>query len=326
MLELRDASRPARCQERVVEILHADDRNPRRKPVECVRRDLGGALRPGMANQCLVAGNEHFQRHREGPLPAVSWIIPDGQNSDHPAQKDWGPNKDTGPSWVSQIVNAIGESGYWNSTAIIVVWDDWGGWYDHVAPPQLDYNGLGFRVPMIVVSPYAKHRLRLAHAVRVRQHPEVRRRHVQSRPPWYDRHPSDEHRRRFRLHAVAADVRPDSIEVLENVLPAAASFERTGRYGVARRDSERPPRAPCSSCARWSCLRSPHLQRENPDPSSAKPSHEQRVQRPVPATGAARAPDWERAWRRFLIRNPFPLVQREVVRHGESAHKNTSVF
>ncbi|MFY9884269.1 MAG: alkaline phosphatase family protein [Candidatus Cybelea sp.] len=50
----------------------------------------------------------------------------------------------------------VGKSQYWNSTAIIVVWEDWGGWYDHVAPPQLDYAGLGFRVPMIVVSPYAK--------------------------------------------------------------------------------------------------------------------------------------------------------------------------
>ncbi len=91
-----------------------------------------------------------------GTLPAVSWVVPDGQNSDHPAQQAWGIKKDTGPSWVAQIVNAVGQSSYWNSSAIVVVWDDWGGFYDHVAPPQLDYTGLGFRVPMIVVSPYAK--------------------------------------------------------------------------------------------------------------------------------------------------------------------------
>jgi phospholipase C len=91
-----------------------------------------------------------------GTLPAVSWVIPDGQNSDHPAQQEWGIDKDTGPSWVASIVNAIGNSPYWGSTAIVVTWDDWGGWYDHVAPPQLDYTGLGFRVPMLVVSPYAK--------------------------------------------------------------------------------------------------------------------------------------------------------------------------
>jgi phospholipase C len=85
-------------------------------------------------------------------LPCVSWVVPDYQNSDHP-----GDSSDTGPSWVAQVVNAIGESPAWKSTAIVVVWDDWGGWYDHVAPPgPLRYGGLGFRVPAIVVSPYAK--------------------------------------------------------------------------------------------------------------------------------------------------------------------------
>ncbi|MBV9027166.1 MAG: hypothetical protein JO311_00995, partial [Candidatus Eremiobacteraeota bacterium] len=95
-----------------------------------------------------------FRDIRAGALPDVAWVIPDNVNSDH-----GGPffgRTDKGPSWVSQIVNAIGTSRYWTSTAIIIVWDDWGGWYDHVAPPQLDYAGLGIRVPMIVVSPYAK--------------------------------------------------------------------------------------------------------------------------------------------------------------------------
>jgi phospholipase C len=85
-------------------------------------------------------------------LPAVSWVIPDYQNSDHP-----GDSSDTGPSWVAQVVNAIGESPAWKTTAILILWDDWGGWYDHVAPPGLrQYGGLGFRVPLIAVSPYAK--------------------------------------------------------------------------------------------------------------------------------------------------------------------------
>jgi phospholipase C len=85
-------------------------------------------------------------------LPSVAWVIPDYQNSDHP-----GDNSDTGPSWVAQVVNAIGESPAWNTTAIVIVWDDWGGWYDHVAPPHpRAYGGPGFRVPAIVVSPYAK--------------------------------------------------------------------------------------------------------------------------------------------------------------------------
>ncbi len=87
----------------------------------------------------------------KGKLPAVSWIIPKVGNSDHP-----GSPPDNGPSWVAQVVNAIGHSRYWKSTAIVVLWDDWGGQFDHVAPPQLDYQGLGFRIPMIVVSPYAR--------------------------------------------------------------------------------------------------------------------------------------------------------------------------
>jgi phospholipase C len=54
-------------------------------------------------------------------------------------------------------VNAVGQSKYWNSTAIFITWDDWGGWYDHVDPPKIDAMGPGFRVPLIVVSPYARH-------------------------------------------------------------------------------------------------------------------------------------------------------------------------
>jgi phospholipase C len=84
-------------------------------------------------------------------LPAVSWVIPTGQNSDHA-----GTNKGTGPSWVAAVVNAIGNSSYWANTAIFITWDDWGGWYDHVAPPIYNVYEDGFRVPLIVVSPYAR--------------------------------------------------------------------------------------------------------------------------------------------------------------------------
>jgi len=87
-----------------------------------------------------------------GTLPSVSWIVPDDGNSDHP-----GTASDKGPSWVASVVNAIGQSQYWPTTAIVVVWDDWGGFYDHVPPPFFDnYGGLGFRVPMLIVSPYAR--------------------------------------------------------------------------------------------------------------------------------------------------------------------------
>lgn len=87
-----------------------------------------------------------------GQLAAVSWVIPAGQNSDHAGYPD-----DNGPSWVAAIVNAIGQSPYWADTAIIVSWDDWGGWYDHVPPSQIrDSYEYGFRVPLIVISAYAK--------------------------------------------------------------------------------------------------------------------------------------------------------------------------
>jgi len=93
-------------------------------------------------------------------LPAVSWVIPSGQNSDHARV-----NEGTGPSWVAAVVNAIGNSPYWANTAVFITWDDWGGWYDHVAPPIYNAYELGFRVPLIVVSPYAR-----AHYVSHQQH------------------------------------------------------------------------------------------------------------------------------------------------------------
>jgi phospholipase C len=86
-----------------------------------------------------------------GHLRNVSWVIPTSGDSDHV-----GEGRDDGPSWVSSVVNAVGESKYWSSSAIVVLWDDWGGWYDHLPPPQLDYRGLGERVPCIIISPYAR--------------------------------------------------------------------------------------------------------------------------------------------------------------------------
>jgi len=87
---------------------------------------------------------------QNGQLATVTWVIPSFNNSDHPTA----PNN--GPDWVASVVNAVGNSAYWNSTAIFITWDDWGGFYDHVPPPQVDNMGLGFSVPLIVVSPFAK--------------------------------------------------------------------------------------------------------------------------------------------------------------------------
>jgi phospholipase C len=93
---------------------------------------------------------------QNGQLPAVTWVIPAGQNSDHSGDQD------NGPSWVASIVNAIGTSPLWSSTAIIVTWDDWGGWYDHVPPPVrasspfANSSDYGLRVPLVFISPYAR--------------------------------------------------------------------------------------------------------------------------------------------------------------------------
>jgi phospholipase C len=88
---------------------------------------------------------------QNGTLASVSWVTPSHSDSDHPHY-----HSNTGPSWVASIVNAVGSSSYWNQTAIIVVWDDWGGFYDNAPPPQLDYRGLGVRVGCLIISPYAK--------------------------------------------------------------------------------------------------------------------------------------------------------------------------
>jgi len=86
----------------------------------------------------------------DGKLANVTWVVPDFANSDHT-----GSLSTTGPSWVASVVNTIGSSKFWPHTVIFVLWDDWGGWYDHVAPPQLDDDGPGLRVPMLCISPFA---------------------------------------------------------------------------------------------------------------------------------------------------------------------------
>ena len=86
-----------------------------------------------------------------GQLSKITWITPTGADSDHPGFVGNG-----GPAWVASLVNAVGKSSFWKSTAIFVMWDDPGGWFDPVKPPHKDYDGFGFRVPLIVISPYAK--------------------------------------------------------------------------------------------------------------------------------------------------------------------------
>ncbi|HEY6239121.1 MAG TPA: alkaline phosphatase family protein [Thermoplasmata archaeon] len=86
-----------------------------------------------------------------GTLPQISWVVPAANQSDHP-----GFNLTGGESWVAQLVDAVEASPEWNTTAVFVVWDDYGGWYDHVPPPRDQTKLLSFRSPALLISPYAK--------------------------------------------------------------------------------------------------------------------------------------------------------------------------
>ncbi|MHB8450925.1 MAG: alkaline phosphatase family protein, partial [Mycobacteriales bacterium] len=93
----------------------------------------------------------YFAAAQAGTLPAVSWVIPDGADSEHPPSR-----VSVGQAFVTSVVNAAMQSPDWDSTAIFLTWDDWGGFYDHVVPPTADALGYGIRVPALVISPYAK--------------------------------------------------------------------------------------------------------------------------------------------------------------------------
>jgi phospholipase C len=88
----------------------------------------------------------------DGNLASLSWVMPPAEEfSDHP-----GSRSAMGPAWVAAVVNAVGRSRYWDSTVIFITWDDWGGWYDHVKPTIYNHFELGFRVPLVAVSAYAR--------------------------------------------------------------------------------------------------------------------------------------------------------------------------
>jgi phospholipase C len=95
---------------------------------------------------------KYFSDAKNGTLPSVSWVMPAIGQSEHPGK---GPISD-GQEFVTKVVNAAMQGPDWNSTAVFVTWDDWGGFYDHVQPPRVDINGYGLRVPGLMISPYAK--------------------------------------------------------------------------------------------------------------------------------------------------------------------------
>ena len=101
----------------------------------------------------ITSHTDYIRAAKNGTLPAVSWIVPGNKNSEHPGA---GTPITRGMAHVTKMVNAAMNGPDWDSTAIFLTWDDWGGFYDHVVPPHVDENGYGLRVPGIMISPWAK--------------------------------------------------------------------------------------------------------------------------------------------------------------------------
>jgi phospholipase C len=99
----------------------------------------------------IQAIHRFYTAARDGTLPAVSWVSPADAVSEHPPS-----SVGVGEDYVTGLINTIMKGPDWDSTAIFLAWDDWGGFYDHVRPPKADQNGYGLRVPGLVISPYAK--------------------------------------------------------------------------------------------------------------------------------------------------------------------------
>lgn len=124
-------------------------------------RNYGGLAFKLIKNLILspknVSSNQFAKDAAAGKLPEVSWVFPPSGMSEHPVD-----NITTGEQWTINQINAIVKGGLWDSTAIFITWDDWGGWFDHVTPPEVEKwkDGtqfrFGSRVGCLVLSPYAK--------------------------------------------------------------------------------------------------------------------------------------------------------------------------
>jgi phospholipase C len=118
------------------------------------RNPLAGFTTVRQNNQVdrIQTHREFLQQLEAGTLPSVSWVAP-GRASEHPQS---GLGVRAGQAYVTRLINAIGRSSVWESSAIFLTWDDWGGFYDHALPPRVDVNGYGLRVPSLLISPYAR--------------------------------------------------------------------------------------------------------------------------------------------------------------------------
>ncbi|HZB01114.1 MAG TPA: alkaline phosphatase family protein [Actinomycetota bacterium] len=108
--------------------------------------------RTGPIRRNVVDDAEVLRDLERGKLPSVSWLIPDREFSEHPAVS----GMCQGENWTVDVVNALMRSPHWRRTILVITWDDFGGFYDHVPPPHVDLFGMGPRVPAIVISPWVR--------------------------------------------------------------------------------------------------------------------------------------------------------------------------
>jgi phospholipase C len=118
------------------------------QPMEMIRHVVEGPM-----YKKVVPESDFLGDLRAGRLPEVSWLVPPLAYSDHPAR---GRSICGGENWTVRIMNALQSAPEWRRTAVFLVWDDFGGFYDHVPPPHVDIYGMGPRVPAIVLSPWAR--------------------------------------------------------------------------------------------------------------------------------------------------------------------------
>ena len=124
-----------------------------------------------------------YKDARNGTLPAISWITPSNQNSEHPTAL-----VSDGQAWTTSLINAVMQGPDWSSTAIFLTWDDWGGFYDNVVPPKVDQNGYGLRVPGLVISPLCQEGLHRPPGAQPRRLCQVHRGYLPGRPETGSRH------------------------------------------------------------------------------------------------------------------------------------------
>jgi phospholipase C len=121
----------------------------RRLPPPCITaRSPYPAYRP--LDAARTADGRFYRRRQNGDLPAVSWLVIGSGRSEHPPASVC-----VGENWTVEQINAVMQGPDWESTVVFLTWDDFGGFYDHVAPPRVDNFGLGPRVPLLIISPWA---------------------------------------------------------------------------------------------------------------------------------------------------------------------------